>query len=67
MLGVGAGRSDALAVEVRRLAGWFAPDGVLNAYELLGIRLTLAADEDLARTLVVSTQPRMLTRPADLR
>jgi hypothetical protein len=63
-------RSDGLAVDVGLCVGWlvcFAPDGVLNADELLGVRLALAADEDLARTIVVTTQPRLLTRPADLR
>ena len=69
-LGVGPERSDGLAVDEGRRVGWlgcFAQDGVLNANELLGVRLALAADEDRARTIVVTTQPPLLTRPADLR
>ena len=68
-LGVVHERSDGLAVDVGRCVGWlvcFAPDGVLNADDLLGVRLALAADEDRARTIVVTTRPRQRTRPADL-
>jgi hypothetical protein len=39
----------------------------LDADELLGIRQALAADEDLAGRIAVTTQPWLLTRTAELR